>query len=257
MGVPLLVTSIEEGDRMHGEVHALLAQPFDRLACAAEQAARVVCVRAACTSTSRAAPHEQVAGRDWVTFYSGRKGYESASDAYPLRLAFSLAAADAAHLQIDLSAASGPMGTGDYRISLSAIPTAQGSFVRFSYAYRSSALSRMAARTYLATLGRDKVGFTTVGTGGDGTPQYVAGQRGIVERNAVRYYLAIQAYLEGQALPPEQRFEQALQRWFVLSERWPRQLHELDRDEYVSNKRRERAEQLKLQQAIDSPGRRP
>jgi hypothetical protein len=256
MGVPLLVTSLEEGDLMHGEVHALLAQPFDRLASRLSQP-REWCAVVLLHLNVKGCTHERAAGRDWVTFYSGRKGYESAADAYPLRLAFALAAADTAHLDIDLSAASGPMGTSDYRISLSAIPAAQGSFVRFSYAYRTSALSRMAARTYLATLGRDKVGFTAVGKGSDGKPQYVAGQRGIVERNAVRYYLAIQAYLESQAAAPEQRFEQSLQRWFELTERWPRQLHELDRDEYLSYKRRERAEQVQQQQAVDGAGRRP
>jgi hypothetical protein len=85
----------------------------------------------------------------------------------------------------------------------------------------------------------------------------VGGERGIIERNAVRYYLAIQAYLEGLALAPEQRFEQTAQRWFELTERWPRQLHELDQAEYLAGKRRERSEQLQMQQAIDRTGRRP
>jgi len=255
LGVPLLVSSVEAGELVHGEVHALLAQPFDGLASRLNKP-REWCELVLLHLNIKGCTHEQAAGRDWVTFYGGRKVYEPVADAYALRLAFTVVDAGADHLHVDLNAASGPMGTRDYRISLSAIPTAQGSFVRFSYAYRTSALSRLAARTYLATLGRDKVGFTRVGIGSDGTPQYVAGQRGIVERNAVRYYLAIQAHLEGPALPPEQRFEQTLQRWFDLTERWPRQLHELDRADYLSAKRRERAEQVKLQQTIDSAGRR-
>jgi len=256
LGVPVLVSSDEEGERMHGEIHALLAQSFASLASRLDKP-REWCDVVLLHLNVKGCTHERRAGRDWVTFYSGRKVYEATADAYPLRLAFTVVDARADHLHVELSAASGPMGTSDYRIVLSAIPTAQGSFVRFSYAYRSSALSRLAARTYLATLGRGKIGFTVVGAGSDGTPLHVAGQRGIVERNAVRYYLAIQAYLEGQALAPEQRFEQTLQRWFDLSERWPRQLHELDRGEYLSAKRRERAEQEKLQQAIDNASRRP
>lgn len=256
LGVPLVVGSVEDGELVHGEVHALLAQPYDRLAARLSKP-REWCDVALLHLNVKGCTHEQAAGRDWVTFYSGRKVYETTADAYPLRLAFGVVAAGADHLQVDLQAASGPMGTSDYRISLAAIPTAQGAFVRFSYAYRSSALSRLAARTYLATLGRDKVGFTRVGSGGDGRPQYVTGQRGIVERNAVRYYLAIQAHLEGPTLASEPRFEHTLQRWFELTERWPRQLHELDRAVYLSAKRRERAEQVKLQQAIDGAGRRP
>ena len=120
----------------------------------------------------------------------------------------------------------------------------QGSFVHFRYAYRSSALSRLAVDTYLATLGRDKVGFTVLGTGSDGHPLFVGGQRGVVERNAVRYLLAVQAELE-------------VERGGATSERWPRQLHELDRDDYLAIKRRERAEQLRRQQTLDRAAGRP
>ncbi len=256
LGVPVLVSSVEEGNLVHGEVHAVLAQPLDTLASRLNKP-REWCEVVLLHLNVKGCTHEQTGGRDWVTFYGGRKVYEATADAYPLRLAFAVVAARADHLHVDLSAAAGPLGTSDYRISLSAIPTAQGSFMRFSYAFQSSVLSRLAARTYLATVGRGKLGFTVIGTGNDGKPEYVAGQRGIVERNAVRYYLAIQSYLEGLALPPEQRFEQTLQRWFELTERWPRQLQELDRAEYLSIKRRERAEQVKLQQSIDSAGRRP
>lgn len=256
LGVPLLVNSVEEGDLVHGEVHALVVQPFDKLASRLSKP-REWCELVLLHLNVKGCTHEQAAGRDWVTFYGGRKVYEAMADAYPLRLAYTVVDARADHLHVDLNAASGPLGTSNYRISLSAIPTAQGSFMRFSYTYRSSVLSRLAAQTYLATLGLGKVGFTVLGTGRDGKPQYVVGERGIVERNAVRYYLAIQAYLESPALPPEQHFEHTLQRWFELTERWPRQLHELDRADYVSAKRRERAQQVKLQQTIDNAGRRP
>lgn len=256
LGVPLLVTSVEDGDRTRGEIHALLAQPYDSLLSRLNKP-REWCDMVLLHLNVKGCTHEPAAGRDWVTFYSGRKFYESTAAAYPLRFAFTVIDARGDHLHVDLSAPSGPMRTSDYRITLSAIPAAQGSFVRFTYTYRSSVLSRMATGTYLATLGSGKVGFTVVGTGSDGKPQYVDGQRGIVERNAVRYYLAIQAYLEGQALPPERRFEQTLQRWFDLTERWPAQLRELDRAEYLQGKRQERAEQMQQQQAIDGAARRP
>jgi hypothetical protein len=52
------------------------------------------------------------------------------------------------------------------------------------------------AEAYLTTRGRDKVGFTVVGKAEDDGPEYIGGLRGAVERNAMRLYLAIDAYLD-------------------------------------------------------------
>jgi hypothetical protein len=258
LGVPVLVTSFEDGDRVRGEVHAMLAQPFDSLS-ARLSVPRDWCHIVLLHLNIKTCTHEHETSRDWLTFYSGRKVYESPEKAYPLKFAFHVADARIDHLDIDLSAATGPLNTNDYRITLSAIPTPEGSFVRLRYSYRSSTMSRVAMDTYLATLGRGKVGFTVVGTGRDGKPAYVDGGRGIVERNAVRYYFAIQADLEGLSLPEQQRFEHALERWFELTERYPVQLHELARSDYLQGKRREFKEQSRRQQALDSAnaGRRP
>ena len=54
-----------------------------------------------------------------------------------------------------------------------------------------------------------------------------------------RYFLAIEAYLATLAAPPQQRFEQSLERWYAATERYPRQLHEVDRATYVAMKHRE------------------
>jgi len=251
LGVPVLVTSFEDGDQVRGEVHAMLPQSFDSLV-ARLSAPREWCHIVMLHLNIKACTHEHETSRDWLTFYSGRKVYESPEKAYPLRFAFHAADARIDHLEIDLSAATGPLNTNDYRITLGAIPIPQGSFVRFSYSYRSSAMSRLAMNSYLATLGRGKVGFTVVGTGRDGKPAYVDGRRGIVERNAVRYYFAIQAYLEGLSVPQQKRFEHSLERWFELTERYPMQLHELDRSEYLQGKRREFEDQHRRQQVLDS-----
>jgi hypothetical protein len=243
---------------VRGEAHALLSPPFADLLARLRQP-RAWCDVLLLHLNLKGCLHESTAGGDRLTLYSGRKVYEHLSDAYPLRLRWSLVAARDDHLQVELTAADGPMGTGDYRITLAALPVAQGSFVHFRYAYRSSALSRLAVDTYLVTLGSDKVGFTVLGTGSDGQPLFVGGQRGIVERNAVRYFLAVQAGLEvgRRGATPEQHFEQGLARWFDLTERWPRQLHEVDRDDYLATKRRERAEQMRQQQGLDRAAGRP
>jgi hypothetical protein len=251
LGVPVLVTSFEDGDQMRGEVHATLPQSFDNLV-ARLSVPREWCQIVLLHLNIKACTHEHETSRDWLTFYSGRKVYESPEKAYPLRFAFHAADARIDHLDIDLSAATGPLNTSDYRITLGAIPIPQGSFVRFSYSYRSSTTSRVATNGYLATLGRGKVGFTVVGTGRDGKPAYVDGRRGIVERNAVRYYFAIQAHLEGLSAPQQQRFERALERWFELTERYPVQLHELEKSDYLQGKRLEFEEQSRRQQALDS-----
>ena len=55
----------------------------------------------------------------------------------------------------------------------------------------------MAMQTYLATIGSQKVGFTVVDKQADGKPVYQGGVLGLLERNTMRYYLAIDAYLVG------------------------------------------------------------
>jgi len=61
----------------------------------------------------------------------------------------------------------------------------------------------------------------------------------VVERNTMRYYLAIDAYLGALSAPPAQQFEQRLESWFASTEQYPRQLHEVDRAAYLDMKRRE------------------
>ncbi len=79
------------------------------------------------------------------------------------------------------------------------------------------------------------------------------GMRGAVERNAVRYYLALLAYLDTMALPADQRFEKRINEWFDLTARYP-QLYEMDKEQYLADKRREHRDQLRLQEESDRLG---
>ena len=88
------------------------------------------------------------------------------------------------------------------------------------------AQARLAMQAYLSTFGRDKVGFTVVGKTQDGKPIYVGDFRGALERNAMRYYLAIEAFLGSVSAPAPQQFEKRLQTWYASVERYPLQLHE-------------------------------
>ena len=91
----------------------------------------------------------------------------------------------------------------------------------------SAAAAASRSRRHLATAGASKVGFTTNGV------------RGAVERNAMRYYLAIDAYLDTMDVPQSQRVDKRINQWFSATERYPQQLREMDRNTYVTMKRQE------------------
>ena len=157
-----------------------------------------------------------------------------------LELTHRVAADTPDYLRVQMTAAQGPLGTRDYRIVLELIPAEGGlSFVHFRYAYGYGIAAHIAIQAYVRTLGRDKVGFSPATPGeGAGSPR-VGGVRGAVERNTMRYYLAIVSYLDSLVLPAGERVESRLRAWFAATERFPLQLHELERDEYLEMKRGE------------------
>src|SRR5260221_628808 len=100
-------------------------------------------------------------------------------------------------------------------------------------------MSKLAMQAYLGTVGASKVGFTVTGRDTKGQPQYVGGMLGATERNTMRYFLAIDAYLRSLEAPGEQRVQKRLGDWFAATERYSRQLHEMDRGEYLAMKEKE------------------
>jgi hypothetical protein len=60
-----------------------------------------------------------------------------------------------------------------------------------------------------------------------------------VERNTMRYYLAIDAYLASLAAPPAQQRMRRLEAWFAATEQYARQLHEVERADYLAMKQNE------------------
>jgi hypothetical protein len=108
-----------------------------------------------------------------------------------------------------------------------------------SYAYTLGTMARLAMDAYLAGAGRDKVGFSVVERLPDGRPVYVDGLRGVVERSSMRYYLAIEATIDALAMPPAQRLDARLRRWYAGITRYPQLREQVGADEYVEMKRRE------------------
>jgi hypothetical protein len=71
--------------------------------------------------------------------------------------------------------------------------------------------------------------------------------RGVVERNTMRYYLAIEAFLGALSELPQAQLEKRLHDWFAAVERYPLQLHEMEQGAYLDMKRREyRRQQAEL-----------
>jgi len=170
----------------------------------------------------------------------GRKFDQPLDKAYRVDFAFDVVAGTPNYLKVRLDADTGPLSTRNYRIALEAIPLESGrSFIHLTYSYAYGLAGRLALQTYLGTVGSRKVGFTVVGTQSDGKPRHVGGLRGVVERNSMRYYLAIEAFLGAISVSPPARFEKRLHDWFDAVERYPLQLHEMERSDYLAMKRKE------------------
>lgn len=167
----------------------------------------------------------------------GKKINALMASVYDLEFNYHVEASAKDYFQVDLSADSGPLSTKDYRIALEAIPVDKNhTFLHMTYSYGYGLTGRLAMKTYLATLGHSKVGFTTVSTEPASQVKYIGGVRGVVERNTMRYYLAIDAYLKSLNEAPANRQEQRLINWFEATEQYPIQLREVTRDEYMQMK---------------------
>jgi len=187
-------------------------------------------------------------GRTVLSTAIGRNFEQPLSRAYRVEFTFGIAASQPDYVDVELKARKGPLGTANYRISLEAVGLEnERAFVHLRYSYTYGFLGRLAMKTYLATSGSDKVGFTVIGDPNDPQPKFIGGVRGAIERNTMRYYLAIDAYLGALATPAPDRFEVSLERWFSATELYPLQLREIDRDSYFAMKRSEYARQQAAQ----------
>jgi hypothetical protein len=170
----------------------------------------------------------------------GKKTEEPLSSSYRVQFNYRQAASSPDYLRVELSAATGPVSTKDYRIVLEAIPVGDSrTLLHLTYAYGYGTAGSLAMKAYLATIGSDKVGFSTPRDPSTGETRYIGGVRGLVERNTMRYYLAIDAYLGALSSPPTDRLDKRLTDWFDATEQYPRQLHEVSRGDYMQMKRNE------------------
>ncbi|MBU3738478.1 MAG: hypothetical protein FGM55_05935 [Rhodoferax sp.] len=238
-GRPLYLQSDEADGVLRGEVYAVLDQPFEAVRQALSLPAPWCEVLILHLNVKSCQPSGEPGGSVQLEVGLGRKFEEPLERAHALRLGFQLAVSRPDRLQVLLQAPQGPLGSHDFRIELDAMPlAADRALLRLTYSYGMSRVARWAMQAYLATLGRDKRGFSVVGRDPQGQPLRIDGLRGVLERNAVRYYLAVDVYMGTREVPSERRLEQRLQGWFAATEAYE-QLHEVERDAYLSMKRKE------------------
>jgi hypothetical protein len=236
---PLYLESSEIPDAVSGDVFAIVDFPFSAVKSALNGPAQWCDILSLHLNTKFCRVSTAASGRV-LNVGMGRKYDQPLEKVHRVDFAFAVVAGMPNYLKVRLDAETGPLGTRNFRIVFEAIPLeSSGTFIRLTYSYDYGVAARLGLQTYLGTLGRGKVGFTVVGMESDGQPRHVGGLRGVVERNSMRYYLAIEAFLGALSVSPPARFEKRLHDWFDAVERYPLQLHEMERSDYLAMKRKE------------------
>lgn len=243
VALPFQIRSQAEGNHLSAEITGTIQQPFAEVAEAllnpdswCEFIPLSFNVKACTTSAKQE-----------LNIFVGRKIHQTPEEAYHLAYRFTVRRQTDSAFTVLLTAERGPLGTKDYRMELTGEKTDGGTLLRFRSSHRESLRSKLATAGYLRTVGRDKVGFSVAGNSHPDESLLVSGVKGVLERNAMRYYLALQAFFATSQLPPEERFEARIRHWFELTSRFPRQLWEMDLNEYLAIKRLERQHQQRLQ----------
>ena len=237
-GRPLVLESTQSSGDLKGDVYAVFQHPFSTVQQALVSPEHWCDILILHLNVKRC--KASAATPKTLSLNVGRKFDQPIEDAYELNFKYRVGASSADYLQVLLSADEGPLSTKNYRIQVEAVPIeAKRTVIHMSYAYGYGFAAKMAMQTYLATLGSAKVGFTIVDKKPDGKPVYQAGVLGLLERNTMRYYLAIDAYLSAYGLPAAEQPEKRIREWYASTERYAPQLHEMDQNEYLDMKRKE------------------
>ena len=248
-GRPLHIESVEQESKLKGDIYAVVDHSFATFSKALDNPDNWCDVLLLHLNIKHCQATPGKSGT-LLSVNLGKKEEQPLSKTYRVDFDFRSTKPSSDYFQLQLTADTGPVGTHDYHILLEAIPIAGKTFMHLTYSYGFGLSSRLATKTYLSTMGRDKVGFTITGKNSDGSAQYVDGVRGVVERNTMRYYLAIDAYLGGLSAPPDQQFEKQLKLVIDATEEYPLQLHEVDRSTYLEMKRNEYQRQQQSQASL-------
>jgi len=246
---PIVVRSDYQDSSASGEIYAVLQFGFDQIASNLNTATSWCdvfllhvnvkgCVIPGAGNTGREKSNNRQTSlpSDEVTVYAGRAYYQPIEDAFSMQYDFSVSQHQQDYFQIEMIAKEGPFGTSDYELIFEAIPLSKtSSFMHLKYAYRYGTLATIMLDGYLATLGRNKVGFTIKEYDEQQHPVYIKGIEGIVERNSMRYFLAIQAYLD-TINQHKTDWKARIIRWYNLAKPYRVQLIEYDEKKYLKSK---------------------
>ena len=233
---PVYLESSETEDELKGDIYAVTEQPFETVRQAMQRMDNWCEILILHLNVKNCRVISSTTAQ-FLIVSIGKKHDEPLDKAFPVEFAFQVVTTNESYLRIRLHADAGPLGTKNYQIACEAVPLAAGqTFIHLAYSYDYGLTARLAMKGYLNTVGLGKVGFSIAELRSDGEPVFIGGVRGVVERNTMRYFLAIESYL---AAPQSEQLELRLHNWFAATERYRRQLHEIDETEYLEMKRKE------------------
>jgi len=255
-GFPLQVRSEERQNLVSAEIRGIVDHPFETLGSTFVQPAPW-CDFLSLNPNIKACTFQGNAQEARLTLYIGTRNYRSPEAATQQPYRFLVRARQPQYAAVSLSASEGLLGTKAHQFEFEAAGVAGKTVVALRSSYEPSALSRLITAVYLATLGRDKIGFSRQQSGDGEQTDYVRGVQGLIERSVMRYYLALKAFLDTQQLPYDHQFEARLTMLHDLMEMYPAQLRQMEKTEYLDIKRRERENQIRLQRKIGPAGSPP
>ena len=232
---PIYLESAQTSNSISGNVYSIVNYPYSQVRTALDTPTEWCEV----LSLHLNVKYCRAVGNNKIEVYAGTKKPQPLEDAYHMEYNFKPVVNNSSYMQIVMDAKKGPMGTSDYYMMMEAIPLENNqTFIHVKYSYHFGTMAKLATNLYLDTVGSGKEGFTIIGKNANGKPKYVSGLRGAIERNTMRYYLAIEAYMGSLSAPPAQQREKRLKAWFAATQRYP-QLYEITEQQYLNMKREE------------------
>jgi hypothetical protein len=250
-GMPLYIESHEGADFLEVKVYGILDHSFEKIKHVFQLPGNWCDIVPMHTSIG-ICTHANTGGADFLTFYGG-KSTKRPDNAYQVKYLYNPPVLTPGYFAVSLVANEGPLNTKDHRIELEATSLPHGkTLIRFSCSYSYGRVVQVAMRGYFATIGRSRIGFSISGSDRRGHPVYVGGMKGAIERNAMRSYISILAYMDTLHLSGEHSLDHRLNRWYDLTDRYRKQLFEVERDEYIETKKRGYSRQLQLQSSLSA-----
>jgi hypothetical protein len=247
LGVPLVLESSDRAGKLHVDVYGIFDHPYAQVHELLRSPA-TWCDIATLHPNVKACIYGDLPGKRSLTLLVTRKVHQPVEDAFHFINQYRCSEERPGYLSIVLAAGEGPLGTRDHKMRFEATPLDEKrTFVHVSYDYQAGLAAQVAGKLYFATFGRSGVGFTVTGRDDSGNPVYVGGQRGAIERNVIRYYLAIQSFMNTRAYPDDVRLARRISEWHDLSSRFRKQLYDMDKKEYTALKTSEYRRQTALQ----------